>query len=355
MMKKKPGNKSISARQTSTTPPKAAKTKASSDASAGKDGKKRRQPGRPWHKNPVSVFVIALLTIAVIAGIAGYISSHQPDDVPQSTQNTTQQVQLPLTPYTIAPPSTQSSSSAANNITVTDAAVTDPTANTLTVKWKTNVPCLGEAHATYTNRELTISSFPEDVPTTDHTALIAALAPSTGYKIDIISRNSSGAKEVFAVPGIFQTTPPHTEMEFKIGDSAPGFTLTDTSGKAVTLSEYSGKWVILVFWDMTCNACKEELPYVDGYYKQLSDPDTVMLTISNKGQPALVQSFLKSQKYSFTALLDTDGMVSDRYTIAAYPVCLLLDGSGKIVKIRQTSFKSEKELSDFIKEGIAGK
>lgn len=41
-------------------------------------------------------------------------------------------------------------------------------------------------------------------------------------------------------------TPPTTGL--KIGDKAPDFTLTDTQGKAVKLSDFRGKTVVLAFY-----------------------------------------------------------------------------------------------------------
>ena len=48
---------------------------------------------------------------------------------------------------------------------------------------------------------------------------------------------------------IAQTTPAPTSIALKVGDSAPDFTLSDTGGKRVTLSEFRGKNnVVLAFY-----------------------------------------------------------------------------------------------------------
>ena len=45
------------------------------------------------------------------------------------------------------------------------------------------------------------------------------------------------------------TPPPPPPMKFKVGDMAPDFTLTDTSGKEVKLSDFRGKKnVVLAFY-----------------------------------------------------------------------------------------------------------
>ena len=37
------------------------------------------------------------------------------------------------------------------------------------------------------------------------------------------------------------------EMALNVGDHAPDFTLADVDGRTVSLAEYRGRWVVLVF------------------------------------------------------------------------------------------------------------
>lgn len=53
---------------------------------------------------------------------------------------------------------------------------------------------------------------------------------------------------VFAVAA-FAQTPQTPQTKLKVGDAAPDFTLTDTEGKKVTLSDFRGKKnVVLAFY-----------------------------------------------------------------------------------------------------------
>jgi peroxiredoxin len=50
-------------------------------------------------------------------------------------------------------------------------------------------------------------------------------------------------------PAVFAQQPATPKTHLKVGDAAPEFTLTDTAGKPVKLSDYKGKKnVILAFY-----------------------------------------------------------------------------------------------------------
>jgi len=58
-----------------------------------------------------------------------------------------------------------------------------------------------------------------------------------------------GCGLMLAISMLAQTTPAPPQMTLKVGDIAPDFTLTDTAGKKVTLSEFRGKNnVVLAFF-----------------------------------------------------------------------------------------------------------
>ena len=58
-----------------------------------------------------------------------------------------------------------------------------------------------------------------------------------------------GIAAIFSIAAFAQATPKPPSTHLKVGDTAPDFTLTDTGGKPVKLSEFRGKKnVILAFY-----------------------------------------------------------------------------------------------------------
>jgi peroxiredoxin len=54
---------------------------------------------------------------------------------------------------------------------------------------------------------------------------------------------------IFSITIFAQTAPKPPATHLKVGDAAPDFTLTDTAGKTVKLSDYKGKKsVVLAFY-----------------------------------------------------------------------------------------------------------
>ena len=67
----------------------------------------------------------------------------------------------------------------------------------------------------------------------------------------------------------------------KVGDSAPAFKLTTLDGKALSLADYRGKYLLVFFWATWCAPCKAEMPRLRTTYNTFGhDPSFAMLGLS---------------------------------------------------------------------------
>ena len=101
------------------------------------------------------------------------------------------------------------------------------------------------------------------------------------------------------------------------GAQVKNFTLTDISGKNVSLSDYKGKVVVLNFWASWCPPCKAEMPEFDQMDKEFkkSGSKVVLLAVNmtdgRRETKSKVEKFLSETKYGMRVLLDTDGKAAE--------------------------------------------
>jgi peroxiredoxin Q/BCP len=104
-----------------------------------------------------------------------------------------------------------------------------------------------------------------------------------------------------------------TDSKLKIGDKAPNFTLNDENGKAVKLSDFKGKRVILYFYpaDDTSGCTTQACGFRDAY-PQIEEKNAVVLGVSPDDEKSHVK-FKTKYDLPFTLLVDSDHKVAEAY------------------------------------------
>jgi peroxiredoxin Q/BCP len=99
----------------------------------------------------------------------------------------------------------------------------------------------------------------------------------------------------------------------KIGDKAPGFSLPDSNGKTVSLSDFKGKKVVVYFYpkDDTPGCTKEACAFRD-VYDEILAKNAVVLGISTDSV-ASHEVFRKKYELPFFLLSDQDKAVIRAY------------------------------------------
>jgi peroxiredoxin len=126
-----------------------------------------------------------------------------------------------------------------------------------------------------------------------------------------------------------------------VGQAAPGFTVTDTSGKTVSLADFKGKHVVLEWVNPGC-------PYVVKHYgaanmqgtqKEATAKGVVWLAVNSTApehydykKPAEMAQWMQQQKAAATAtLMDSDGKVGKAYGARTTPHMYIVDPKGTLV------------------------
>ncbi len=134
---------------------------------------------------------------------------------------------------------------------------------------------------------------------------------------------------------------PQAHASAAVGQPAPGFTLTDTAGKAVSLADFKGRHVVLEWVNPGC-------PYVRKHYDSQNMQGTqgaakaqgvvwmaINSTASDHGDylaPAALQQWMNGHRAAATAtLMDAKGEVGRAYGARTTPHMYVVDPAGKLV------------------------
>jgi peroxiredoxin len=121
-----------------------------------------------------------------------------------------------------------------------------------------------------------------------------------------------------------------------IGSKAPDFTQLDTAGKAVSLHDFKGKYVLVDFWASWCGPCRGENPNVVKAFHQYKEKGFTVLGVS-LDQPGGKDKWLKAindDHLTWTQVSDLKGWKNDvaqLYLVSGIPVNFLVGPDGKIV------------------------
>jgi peroxiredoxin len=90
--------------------------------------------------------------------------------------------------------------------------------------------------------------------------------------------------------------------------------------------------VIVDFWATWCKPCIRAFPDLDALASEYKDRGLTVLAVSVDGPKsrARVAPFIRSKKYSFEVLYDTQGRVARKYNAVAIPRTVLIRPDGTI-------------------------
>jgi peroxiredoxin len=112
--------------------------------------------------------------------------------------------------------------------------------------------------------------------------------------------------------------------------TAPNFTLTDISGKAMALSEFRGKVVLLDFWGVECKVCKVEIPWYVAFHRSYREKGLALIGIDMYGDsPDVVRAFMAKTHMDYRVAIGNDAL-GGRFHVGELPLTLLIDRSGRI-------------------------
>lgn len=135
------------------------------------------------------------------------------------------------------------------------------------------------------------------------------------------------------------------------GRKAPTFQLKDLEGHTVSLGDFKGKRLALVFWQSHCSHSMKSLPIWDGLRKELGSRKFEVVTVLfNGGDAPYVKQWYGPMGHKLPVLLAPSEELAEAYGSHLVPSVFLIDERGQLVKklvTQQTEQTLRRELTSF--------
>jgi methylamine dehydrogenase accessory protein MauD len=112
----------------------------------------------------------------------------------------------------------------------------------------------------------------------------------------------------------------------KVGKRAPDFTLPSTDGREISLRDYSGRKVLLVFTQAGCGPCHDIAPELN----RLNAQNEYHVLVVNNGEPHESREWAVEVRARFPVLMQEKFALSKRFEIFATPFAFVIDEQGVI-------------------------
>jgi peroxiredoxin len=114
---------------------------------------------------------------------------------------------------------------------------------------------------------------------------------------------------------------------------APDFHLTTSDGRPVSLADYRGRKLVLVFWATWNNGSHPEMLVLGQLYERsrTAQNDFGVVGIAVDDELAAVKQFATDSRLPFPVVLDRNREVTNTYQVRSLPTALIIDGDGKVI------------------------
>jgi len=164
-------------------------------------------------------------------------------------------------------------------------------------------------------------------------------------------------KNIIAVFLIFLIAPPALAA-LKLNDSAPAFSLPDSSGSDFYLGDAvgatrkkNGHGIILSFFASWCVPCRNELPLLNSFVDELRNTGITVVLVDVKEDSQAVRALLAELKVDKPVVLsDRDGRIAEKFGVRFFPTTFFINADGKVKDVIYGGINGEKELRQGVQE-----
>jgi peroxiredoxin len=228
---------------------------------------------------------------------------------------------------------------------IADVGISNSTDSAVWLSWETDRPTTSEViyRAEGTAENNTIR---DDVSSTIHEMVIQPLDREKVYTFVIRATDAYGHQLIAEYEGLISLT-----TGAQLIQRAPDFALPTVTGETLELSQYRGKVVLLVFWNMTCPTCQKKMSLLQKAFDLADSGKVAILTVHGPGREAAIKSYCSSQGLTLPVLLDSQGDVGSSYGVMQLPATFVLDQFG-VIRSVDPEFETQEELDTLITQSL---
>jgi len=149
-----------------------------------------------------------------------------------------------------------------------------------------------------------------------------------------------------------------TLLKVQPGNPAPEFALNDSTGKAISLSSFRGKVVLVDFWASWCGPCRAENPNVVKAYNTYSGKNFTVFGVSLDSSRERWLEAIKEDGLTWSHVSELQGWkcsAAQLYGVMSIPSNFLIDKEGKIIASNLRGEDLLKKLEETLAEPVAAK
>jgi peroxiredoxin len=126
---------------------------------------------------------------------------------------------------------------------------------------------------------------------------------------------------------------PADNTSVHIRGGAPDFTLTDSKGSSLRLSDYKGKVVLLNFWATWCHGCKLEIPWFIEFENRYKGSGLAVIGVSmdDDGWKS-VKPYIEQNRINYAVVIGGERL-GKLYGVRSMPMTLLIGRDGKVAHL----------------------
>ena len=131
-----------------------------------------------------------------------------------------------------------------------------------------------------------------------------------------------------------QPQSPETSSGTWVGKPAPDLSLEDADGKAIPISSFKGKYLLVDFWASWCGPCRMENPNVVKAYSEYKDKNFAILGVSLDKDKGAWKKAIKEDKLAWSQVSDLkywNSQAVEVFQFQGIPFNVLIDPQGKII------------------------